>query len=510
MKIFGREIGYVSDISMNFSISKKLLLSVVVTAAMLFSANLLNYAQINRMIDRMNSVYTSNVSLNELSDNIESVQNTLYRYLEVQSSDALTAYYRAEQNYRDLLDGLNDKITENRADILEKNIKSMSDYYLETTEKAVSNKRSLNVGGYRSAYEEAQKLYGYINRDITTLNVLRLDSNAASYSTLQSALGYLENMSYVLLIIAMLTGGFVMMAMIRDIVTPLSNLARTAKLVGEGNFYVKATPLQEKNEIGVMISTFNSMIDSIRGYIAKIKENAEKEQEMKERELLMQNHLKEARLKFLQSQINPHFLFNSLNAAMQLAAMEDAEKTSVFIEKMANFFRYNVKKSMENSTVEEEVKTVDNYIYILNVRFSGEIDYHSEVDKNMLSYSVPGMILQPIVENSVNHGLRDLERRGEILLRITDEGEFIRILIRDNGIGMTAEKIEEILSGKGRGANSDSTGIGINNVRSRLELYYGKEGIMRIESPGREMGTSVILDLPKERKSKDNVSDIDS
>ena len=128
----------------------------------------------------------------------------------------------------------------------------------------------------------------------------------------------------------------------------------------------------------------------------------------------------------------------------------------------------------------------------------------------MLSYPVPGMILQPIVENSVNHGLRDLERRGEILLRITDEGEFIRILIKDNGIGMTAEKIEEILSGRGRGANSDSTGIGINNVRSRLELYYGKEGIMRIESPGREMGTSVILDLPKERKSKDNVSDIDS
>ena len=100
---------------------------------------------------------------------------------------------------------------------------------------------------------------------------------------------------------------------------------------------------------------------------------------MKERELLMETHLKDAQLKYLRAQINPHFLFNSLNAGAQLALMEDAEKTSIFIEKMADFFRYNVRKTEETATLEEELEAVDSYVYILNVRFAGEIHYEKEV-----------------------------------------------------------------------------------------------------------------------------------
>lgn len=166
------------------------------------------------------------------------------------------------------------------------------------------------------------------------------------------------------------------------------------------------TPIKTRDELGIVTGTFNQMVDSLDEYVNKIKESAEKEQEMKARELLMANHLKEARLKYLQSQINPHFLFNSLNAGVQLAVMEDAEKTSVFIERMADFFRYNVKKGFRGRTIREEVETVDNYIYILNVRFAGDIHYVSELDETVLDYRIPSMILQPLVENAVNHGIR--------------------------------------------------------------------------------------------------------
>ena len=109
------------------------------------------------------------------------------------------------------------------------------------------------------------------------------------------------------------------------------------------------------------------MLDSIRIHIKQQRESIEKQAQMKERELLMETHLKEAQLKYLQAQINPHFLFNCLNAGAQLAMLEDAERTGVFLEKMADFFRYNVRKMEDDALLWEEVDAVDNYIYILNV-----------------------------------------------------------------------------------------------------------------------------------------------
>ncbi|EEQ59286.1 ATPase/histidine kinase/DNA gyrase B/HSP90 domain protein [Clostridiales bacterium 1_7_47FAA] len=491
----------------NIPIAHKLFLEIALTAAALFASNLLIYAQINRMVVRMDSVYSSNVNLNELSDCLAGVQNYMYKYLEVKDSDSLTAYYKSEQEYRDLLDGLNRKVTDNPIQILEKNIRSMSESYLAITDETVQAKRGLNVEKYKSSYESALRLYKFINDDISILNGQQFKNNSASYKTLQSALRYLEIISLVILCIVMVISLAVMMMMTRDIVTPLTNLAHTAKLVGQGNFHVKVTPIKTRDELGIVTGTFNQMVDSLDEYVNKIKESAEKEQEMKARELLMANHLKEARLKYLQSQINPHFLFNSLNAGVQLAVMEDAEKTSVFIERMADFFRYNVKKGSGDATIREEVETVDNYIYILNVRFAGDIHYVSELDETVLDYRIPSMILQPLVENAVNHGIRGIEWPGEIRLRVQDKGGQIEIRVEDNGKGMTREQVGTILSGSHITVDSDSTGIGLGNVIARLRLYYGTDQVFCIDSKGENQGTSVILTIPK-KEEDGNVPDI--
>ncbi len=232
-------------------------------------------------------------------------------------------------------------------------------------------------------------------------------------------------------------------------------------------------------------------------YVKKIKESAEKEQEMKERELLMENHLKEARLRYLQSQINPHFLFNSLNAGVQLAMMEDAEKTSVFMEKMADFFRYNVKKGAEDATIREEVGTVENYIYILNVRFAGDIHYESSLEEDALDYSMPSMTLQPLVENAVTHGIRNISWPGNIRLSVKNQEDAIEIRIDDNGKGIEKEKLKRIQEGARIQEDTASTGIGIYNVISRLELYYNRKELFSIVSEGEDQGTSVILRIPK-------------
>ena len=286
--------------------------------------------------------------------------------------------------------------------------------------------------------------------------------------------------------------------MVKSVSAPLTRLAATVKLVGQANFNVKMPSTDAGDEVGVLTRTFNSMVSSLEEYVNLTKENMVKEQKMMERELLMTNHLKEAQLKYLQSQINPHFLFNSLNAGAQLAMMEDAEKTSIFVEKMADFFRYNVKKGSEDATLREEVEAVENYIYILNVRFSGEIHYTTDVDESVLDCRIPSMILQPIVENAVNHGIRNIDWEGWIHLCIRRKEEYIQISVKDNGKGISRERIRQILDGEitSEEEAGDSTGVGMNNVISRLELYYGEKGLLSIQSQGEDLGTEVIIQIP--------------
>lgn len=302
-----------------------------------------------------------------------------------------------------------------------------------------------------------------------------------------------------LMTVMMGIGILMLFGITKGMIEPLTNLAETVNLVGQGNFNVKMPQTDSLDEVGIVTRVFNTMVESLEEYILRTTRSMEKEQQMMERELLMKNHLKEAQLKYLQSQINPHFLFNSLNAGAQLAMLEDAEKTCIFVEKMADFFRYNVKKGLEDASLEEELAAVENYIYILNVRFAGEIHFTRQADEGIMDCRVPSMILQPLVENAVNHGIRNIDWEGRIHLEIVGKEDRIFIRIRDNGKGMSQERIQEVLSGHaGDGEEqSDSTGVGMNNVISRLELYYNQKNLVEIYSEGENKGTEVILKLPK-------------
>ena len=202
-------------------------------------------------------------------------------------------------------------------------------------------------------------------------------------------------------------------------------------------------------------------------------------------------------------------MFNSLNAGAQLAMMEDAEKTCIFLDKMAEFFRYNVKKGLEDATVGDETAAAENYIYILNVRFAGDIQFKESIDQRVLDVKMPSMILQPIVENAVRHGIRGMEENGTILLTVHGCRDSIRISVRDNGKGMSRERILEVMEGRKQETpdDGDSTGIGLDNVVSRLELYYQQKGLVQIVSEGPGMGTEVIIHIPV-KEEIGHVSDI--
>ena len=465
----------------DFSLVSKIVIEVGMIAVLLFAMNMLFYVRINNSMQKMDNVYASNAELTELSQVFEKVQDNMYKYLNRNELEKLNE------------DNINDSVK-----LLERNIRKMSETYLDCTAETVAAKRGRNVEQYKRKYDDATKLYRYIQSSIDELNNLMFQENSSTYAVLRAVMRYLEISNSVIMIIIVAGGMLLLIQATRNMFVPLSNMAETAQLVGQGNFHVKMHDTDAQDELGTVTRAFNTMVENLDLYMARTKASMEKEQQMMERELLMENHLKEAQLKYLQSQINPHFLFNSLNAGAQLAMMEDAERTGIFVEKMADFFRYNVKKGQEDATLGEELEAVDNYIYILNVRFAGDIHFSKEVDESLENVRMPSMILQPVVENAVNHGIRDIEWEGKIHLTVTGDADYIRISVKDNGKGMTQEQIEGVLSGnrERRNEEGDSTGIGMNNVISRLELYYEESGLMEINSEGEGKGTEAVIYIP--------------
>ena len=497
------------------SIRKKLILVFAVTSVIVFLANMFMYYNINKSIGTIDKIYISNVGLNELLDSLTDVHNYVYEYLNTKSSDSLENYYRSEQKYLTMIDSLKGDITDNEMILMQKNIKSMSKTYLEVIDSTVKAKRGRNIKKYKENYEYATKLYDYINTYINSLNNELFKYNSNNYELLYMSLRYLEIISSIVLIVISIFNLALIVIVTRSITEPLIGLAQAANEVAAGNFEVDLVPVQSNDEVGTVTIAFNTMTANIQQYIIKIKESMELESKMMEKELMMTNHLKDAQLKYLQAQINPHFLFNTLNAGAQLAMMEGADKTCLFIENMASFFRYNMKNIDKEVSIRDEINLVDSYIYILNVRFSGKIHFYKEIEESLLDIRVPSMILQPIVENAVNYGIRDIDYKGLILLEVKEEGALINMSITDNGTGIEKDTIERIMKLKtgdrenftNKNISKDSNGIGLGNVINRLRLYYGIDDIFEIQSEGKNKGTRVIIHIPavgRQDTSKDN------
>ena len=169
-------------------LGRKVLLAVVSIMLLMLVINIILYSQINKTIRRMDTVYSSNVDLTELSDSLSDVQEALYAYLSVKTSDSLENYYKSEQTYRNLLENLGNQISSNPTMLLERNIRKMSESYLALAEEAVSAKRGRNVEKYKELYDSSQNLYSYINTYIDELNSQQFRNNSASYQTLREAL----------------------------------------------------------------------------------------------------------------------------------------------------------------------------------------------------------------------------------------------------------------------------------------------------------------------------------
>ncbi|MDD6058719.1 MAG: histidine kinase [Clostridiales bacterium] len=484
------------------SIQNKLLILFLGTTMVVFLVNFYVYTNINRMISRIYTIYESNLQFNEMQSSLANIHKNVELFLDTEDTEALEDYLRYVQDYRNKLTILNNRIMGDEKLIAEKNIFHLSEKYLASAEDAIVSKRGRNVVKYREHFDRATELFDFVNSYLYSLNNQKLQDNSNNYTVLFSALKSSERTSMLITSLISIMTIILVSFITRGVTRPLRCLVQTAGEIAEGNLEVEIKPIQSADEIGILTTAFIRMVKSLKDYIEQVKRSMEQESALKEKQLIMEANLKEAQLKYLQAQINPHFLFNTLNAGAQLAMMEDAERTYSYIQNVADFYRYNVKKNNDVVTLYEEIELVDNYIYIINVRFSGEIHFQKKIDEGLLQVQVPSMILQPLVENCINHGVRDIDWTNRIELEVYREEEGICIQVKDNGIGMSSDKIRQFVCGgfASKEQNSEDErrngGVGLNNVVNRLRVFFDKEDVLEITSEGKNKGTTVTIHIP--------------
>ena len=481
----------------NMKISRKLVAVFLVTSVIAMGVNIFIYVNLNQALDKINTVFSSNISLNQLTDNLNEIHQGLTGYLETKGTDDLELYYASSQSMRLMMNDLNSDVTDNNVKLAERDIRNMIDTYLKTADEAVQAKRGRNIDEYTAKYNECTKIKDYLNTYIYSVNNEQFRTNSENYNALVNSLRYTEIMSMLIFLVASVMNILLLIILTNTITRPLTRLSAKAEEISHGNPEdVEPLEVISDDEVGKVTRAFNGMLASIKDYIARIRTQLITQSEMKEKNLLMETHLKDAQLKYLQSQINPHFLFNTLNAGAQLAMMEGADRTVEYIRNMADFFRYNVKKNSETVKLSEEIELVDSYMYILNVRFAGEIVFEKDIDESLLDVTVPSMIIQPLVENSIKYGIKDLEPgEGKITLAVYREGDNCCIRVSDNGIGTDEDIIEKIMSNEKK--PSETRGVGITNVMERLDLHYNNREVFEIKSKKNE-GTHVTIKIPME------------
>ena len=289
---------------------------------------------------------------------------------------------------------------------------------------------------------------------------------------------------------------------------PISKLASYAKEVSKGNFDVVIHEQNASREINILYQTFSSMTASIKTFVNELKEKQRLEIKLTEEKLnniKMKSALHEAELLALQSQVNPHFIFNSINIGAKVAMLQGDNVTCEYLENFAEIFRYNLKGLNYDATLGDELNNVEAYMKLLITRFGDIIDFqlNKPEGEDIDNFILPRMTLQPLVENAYIHGISKSEHGGVIEVSVRKEVHNLYITISNTGEEIPHETVKLILNRKYKKEKNQekrghTTGIGIDNVLNRLRLFYKKQDVMNITySNGR---TNFILKLPIKNK----------
>ncbi|MCI1955049.1 MAG: sensor histidine kinase [Oscillospiraceae bacterium] len=346
-----------------------------------------------------------------------------------------------------------------------------------------------NGGTYDDSIDKLQLGVYILTADIQTQIQNYVYREALNFQEVQNGLTTqgqtAVRISIVLLIGIVLLNLLVSRSITKSVADPIRKLCRATERVAKGDF-TETTTVRATDEVEILAESFNNMQSEIGRLIENIKEE--------------QNRRRVMELQLLQEQINPHFLYNTLDAIVWLAEGGQDEQVVAMVASLSKFFRSMLSEGRDFITIDEETRHISSYLEIQKIRYRDILDYEIRVDEELSQYRILKLTLQPLVENALYHGIKNKRRGGKITVDGHRRGNEVVFTVSDDGVGMTEREQDELRKAVKRENGTSRRGFGLANVDERLRLHYGESyGLSFTSAPGK--GTAFIVRIPLRKKA---------
>ncbi|MDR1559047.1 MAG: histidine kinase [Clostridiales bacterium] len=488
---------FARDLWLNISLKKKLtsftlMMIIIMALSLAFNIQILNFS-----LNSFYGILDDNARCNDLQKALENETAAFGRYIKERSAENKSEYEYAREaavlsvmslpfDYR--------RIGSGRYAMTWNVRNGYEGYALFRDNIAVMDPEAQ---GYIKSLYKVYAMQEYLLTYARRLSQTSMSDGNALYQEKTPALRNIPLLILTLTILMVAATMALLRLLSATLISPVVKLAKSSRNIANNNFTDADLAIDNKDEMGELVSAFNKMKHATAGYIRSLEENNIMTVRLHKEELTkleMERRLDAINMELLRSQIHPHFLFNTLGMIAGTAKLEEAGDTERMIVAMSNLFRYNLKTTEQTVSLERELTVIKDYIYLQRMRFGSRISFSVQVEESCMDAYVPVFILQPLVENAVIHGLSKEERGGRVLLRIWRKAPGIIISVADTGAGMDAEKLSGLTEGLTQ-EQSSQVGIGLGNIFHRIHALY-PNGDMRIYSRlGR--GTAVQLIIPQ-------------
>lgn len=423
-------------------------------------------------------------AINSLNLNLRNSDTILSNYLSEYNHSYFETYHQIKKTNYSLLIKIKEQAVTNEEKLLIRGISNLCDAYYENSFKVFEFVFSDEVEAYKYFYH-GNKILNYVYQYTGQYLQEVLSNHNIKNIDFKIKMDQLERTSLVLLLIIIISCIIFTFIFSSYIANPINELIKMSTKMAEGDLSVEKLEIKSYNEIGQLINSFNHMSQSIRKLISDIESKNE-----------VDEMLREAKFQALQAQINPHFLFNTLNIISRSVSFESIEITQKLIQSLAELFRYTLEYNKNHSTLKVELNIVEKYLYIQQFRFNDRLSTSFDIDPRCQQTLIPKLTLQPIIENSFIHGLEPTDRKGHIHIQTKITKNNVLIRIYDNGIGIDKNRIKEILAPDLVTHKGAKTSVGLLNVYNRLK-FLNNGDLSIISKEGK--WTLLTIKIPNEK-----------
>ena len=486
--------------SIGFRYSQGYLLILI----LLISAFLISFVCIQFLSDQYSAMLNELLDVNQMFIDVENVNRYMYYYYTFLQPTNSELFWEAHAVVEESLESVSGSIHSSYSRELT-DLCSLVSSYLGSSRAVVealdiytgTSKSGISTSQITALYNESQKIYNYVNVGFQNVYVDCLEESGTTYSKIQQRIYILTLMQVAVLTVAVALYLICYRWITKRITQPLNELTCFAKqVINEPAEKWEHASISTGNELELFANTFNEMLDTIHGQMEQIAQSGKIREQLQQAEienLRVNAALQSSQMRLLQSRINPHFLYNTLNMIVQTARMEGAEETAELMEIAAGMLRYNLSKLTKMVTLAEELSNIRDYADIQERRFGQRYRFDFEADDACVNLDVPCLILQPLVENSITHGIGSRIEGGKVAVRIYQNARKVCIDVCDDGAGIDEPHLKQLLNTLNE-SKEDGDHIGLRNVYQRLRMHYGSDFGFSIASvPG---NTVIHMELP--------------